>query len=256
MKVRIWDILDICIVAFIIFQIYKLLKGKLAIYIFVGIISLFVTWRLVTLLKMDLLSTILGQFISVGVIAIIIIFQPEIRKFLIVLGNNAMKGNFSLIRRLLHKVIKTEDGENPVVTQIYSAMVRMSKDRTGALIVIVEDIVYPGIEDSGIELNASVTKQLILSVFNKESPLHDGAMVIQKDRILKASCILPVSDNINVPPSAGLRHRAALGISEVSNAKTFVVSEETGKMSYTERGSIEMHVDEERILQLLIEALK
>jgi len=232
------------------------LKGKLAIYIFVGIISLFVTWRLVTLLKMDLLSTILGQFISVGVIAIIIIFQPEIRKFLIVLGNNAMKGNFSLIRRLLHKVIKTEDGENPVVTQIYSAMVRMSKDRTGALIVIVEDIVYPGIEDSGIELNASVTKQLILSVFNKESPLHDGAMVIQKDRILKASCILPVSDNINVPPSAGLRHRAALGISEVSNAKTFVVSEETGKMSYTERGSIEMHVDEERILQLLIEALK
>ncbi len=256
MKVRIWDILDICIVAFIIFQIYKLLKGKLAIYIFVGIISLFVTWRLVTLLKMDLLSTILGQFISVGVIAIIIIFQPEIRKFLIVLGNNAMKGNFSLIRRLLHKVIKTEDGENPVVTQIYSAMVRMSKDRTGALIVIVEDIVYPGIEDSGIELNASVTKQLILSVFNKESPLHDGAMVIQKDRIIKASCILPVSDNINVPPSAGLRHRAALGISEVSNAKTFVVSEETGKMSYTERGSIEMHVDEERILQLLIEALK
>lgn len=233
-----------------------MLKGKLAIYIFVGIISLFVTWRLVTLLKMDLLSTILGQFISVGVIAIIIIFQPEIRKFLIVLGNNAMKGNFSLIRRLLHKVIKTEDGENPVVTQIYSAMVRMSKDRTGALIVIVEDIVYPGIEDSGIELNASVTKQLILSVFNKESPLHDGAMVIQKDRILKASCILPVSDNINVPPSAGLRHRAALGISEVSNAKTFVVSEETGKMSYTERGSIEMHVDEERILQLLIEALK
>lgn len=232
------------------------MKGKLAIYIFVGIISLFVTWRLVTLLKMDLLSTILGQFISVGVIAIIIIFQPEIRKFLIVLGNNAMKGNFSLIRRLLHKVIKTEDGENPVVTQIYSAMVRMSKDRTGALIVIVEDIVYPGIEDSGIELNASVTKQLILSVFNKESPLHDGAMVIQKDRIIKASCILPVSDNINVPPSAGLRHRAALGISEVSNAKTFVVSEETGKMSYTERGSIEMNVDEERILQLLIDALK
>ncbi|MCO5283171.1 MAG: diadenylate cyclase [Saprospiraceae bacterium] len=238
------------------FRVYKILKGKLAIYIFVGIISLFVTWRLVTLLKMDLLSMILGQFISVGVIAIIIIFQPEIRKFLLVLGNNAIKGNFNLIRRFLHTVIKTEEEENPVVTQIYSAMLRMSKDRTGALIVIVEDIVYPGLEDSGIEINATVTKQLILSIFNKESPLHDGALVIQKDRILKASCILPVSDNINVPPSAGLRHRAALGISEVSNAKTFIVSEETGRMSYTARGIIEMNVDEERILNLLIEALK
>jgi len=134
-------------------------------------------------------------------------------------------------------------------------MVRMAKDRTGALIVIVDDLNYPGLEDSGIDINANVTKQLILSIFNKESPLHDGAMLIQKDKILKASCILPVSDNINVPPSAGLRHRAALGISEMSSARTFVVSEETGKMSYTERGRIEMNIDEEKILQYLREAM-
>lgn len=242
--------------AYIIFRIYRLLKGGLAIYIFVGVISLFATWRIVTILKMDLLSTLLGQFVSVGVIAIVIIFQPEIRKFLLMIGNNAIKGNFNILNRFLHKVIKVDQDENPIVTQIHTAMVRMSKDRTGALIVIVEDIIYPGLEDTGIEMNATVTKQLILSVFNKESPLHDGAMVIQKDRILRASCILPVSDNINVPPSAGLRHRAALGLSEVSNAKTFIVSEETGRMSYTERGAIEMNLDEEKILQYLIEALK
>ena len=213
-----------------------MLKGSLAIYIFVGVIFLFATWRLVTVLKMDLLSTLLGQFVSVGVIAVEIIFQPEIRKFLLYIGSN-------------------EFLKNRVVTQIHSAMVRMAKDRTGALIVIVDDLNYPGLEDSGIDINANVTKQLILSIFNKESPLHDGAMLIQKDKILKASCILPVSDNINVPPSAGLRHRAALGISEMSSARTFVVSEETGKMSYTERGRIEMNIDEEKILQYLREAM-
>lgn len=247
--------LDVLIVAYIIFRIYKLLKGSLAIYIFVGVIALFTAWRLVTILKMDLLSTILGQFVSVGVIAVVIIFQPEIRKFLLLIGNNAMKGNFNIFRRLLNKVIKSEQEENPVVTQIHSAMVRMAKDRTGALIVIIDDMAYPGLEDSGIEINATVTKQLILSIFNKESPLHDGAMLINKDRIIKASCILPVSDNINVPASAGLRHRAALGISEVSNARTFIVSEETGKMAYAERGRIEMGLDEEKILQYLREAV-
>ena len=243
------------IVAYLIFRIYKLLKGSLAIYIFIGVISLFAAWRLVTVLKMDLLSTILGQFVSVGVIAVVIIFQPEIRKFLLVIGNNAVKGNFPFFKRFLNKVIKTEQEENPVVTQIHSAMVRMAKDRTGALIVIVDDVNYPGLEDSGIEINASVTKQLILSIFNKESPLHDGAMLIQKDKILKASCILPVSDNMNVPASAGLRHRAALGISEMSSARTFIVSEETGKMSYTERGRIEMALDEEKVLQYLRAAM-
>lgn len=247
--------LDVLIVAYIIFRIYKLLKGSLAIYIFVGVIALFTAWRLVTILKMDLLSTILGQFVSVGVIAVVIIFQPEIRKFLLMIGNNAMKGNLNIIRRLLNKVIKSEQEENPVVTQIHTAMVRMAKDRTGALIVIIDDMAYPGLEDSGIEINATVTKQLILSIFNKESPLHDGAMLINKDRIVKASCILPVSDNINVPASAGLRHRAALGISEVSNARIFIVSEETGKMAYAERGRIEMGLDEEKILQYLREAV-
>jgi len=248
-------VLDVLIVAYIIFRIYKLLKGSLAIYIFVGVIALFTAWRLVTILKMDLLSTILGQFVSVGVIAVVIIFQPEIRKFLLMIGNNAMKGNLNIIRRLLNKVIKSEQEENPVVTQIHTAMVRMAKDRTGALIVIIDDMAYPGLEDSGIEINATVTKQLILSIFNKESPLHDGAMLINKDRIVKASCILPVSDNINVPASAGLRHRAALGISEVSNARIFIVSEETGKMAYAERGRIEMGLDEEKILQYLREAV-
>lgn len=197
------------------------------------------------------MTMILGQFVSLGVIAIVIIFQPEIRKFLLVIGNNAVKGNFPIFKRFVQRVSKKVYEENPYVTELHSAISRMARGKIGALIVILEDDTYPGIEDSGIVINAQISRQLILSIFNKESPLHDGAMLIYKDMILKASCILPVSDNINLPATAGLRHRAALGLSEVSSAKVFIVSEETGKISFAERGHLEMSLDEDRLLQLL-----
>lgn len=238
-----------------IFRLYRLLKGGLALYIFLGIVFLFILWWIVTLLKMELLTMILNQFVSVGVIALVIIFQPEIRKFLIVLGNNAIKGNLPFLRGRFFKMMNNVKEESPLVVQINSAIARLSKDRTGALIVIANDLNFPGIEDSGILINADVTKQLLLSIFMKESPLHDGAVVIYNNKIYKASCILPVSDSINIPASAGLRHRAALGLSEVSAATIFVVSEETGKVSYAHRGKLVTGLDDEEVLNTLRNSL-
>jgi len=249
-------LLDIIIVAYLIFRVYKLLKGGLAFYIFLGITVLFIAWWIVTLLKMELLTMILGQFVSVGVIALVIIFQPEIRKFLLVLGNNAVKGNIPFFNGRFFRIMKAPLEESPMVAQLHSSMLRMAKERVGALIVLAEDLNFPGLEDSGILINAEVTKQLIVSIFNKESPLHDGAMVIYNMKIYKASCILPVSDNLTLPPHAGLRHRAGLGLSEVSNAHVFIVSEERGTIAHAYRGNLNMQLEEDQVLQYLRTAIK
>lgn len=251
LSVRIWDLLDIIIVAFLIYRVYRLLKGGLAFYIFLGITLMLILWWIVTALKMELLTLIMGQFVSVGVIALVIIFQPEIRKFLIMLGNNIVSGKVPFLKSKLFRMMASEESETPVVAQIHSAILRLSRDRTGALIVLAQDLNFPGLEDSGILLNADISKQMIISIFVKESPLHDGAMVIYNDKIYKASCILPVSDNINLPASAGLRHRAALGLTEISDATVFVVSEETGKVSYAFRGVLHTELDEQAVLNAL-----
>ena len=251
LTIRIWDILDILIVAFIFYRIYKLIRNTLTLYIFSGVILISIVWWLVTFLKMELLSLIFQQLLSVGVIALVIIFQPELRKFLLMLGNKTITGEWPLFNIILKKVYNPPAVEDPVITQLQSAMIRMSKERTGALIVFVSDANLPSIENSGILLDSEINKPLILSLFNKESPLHDGAMIIAKNKIHKVSCILPVSDSINIPSSAGLRHRAGVGITEISPAKSFIVSEETGMISYAERGILQLGIDEEKTTELL-----
>lgn len=244
--------MDILIVGYLMYQIYKLLRGSLALNIFVGVVLLYVVWWLVGILKMDLLAALLGQVVGVGVIIIIIIFQPEIRRFLLFIGNSTLKQRSNFWQRLLDrsKVEKTEKKEM-AVKGIKNAMLRMSKSKTGALIVFAKNVSMEGINNSGVHLDAEVSQSLLESIFNKESPLHDGAVLISANKILAAGCILPVSDNPNLPKSVGLRHRAAVGITERTTAVAFMVSEETGTISFASEGRLTRNLTDSKLLDLL-----
>jgi uncharacterized protein (TIGR00159 family) len=185
---------------------------------------------------MQLLGTILGQVIGVGVIALIIVFQQEIRRFLIFIGNRY----FSRSRISLEKVIPINITPQPKVKikSIIKAIINMAKSKTGALVVIARKSELTVYAETGDSLNAETSSRLIESIFNKDSPLHDGALIISGDRIVAARCVLPISENLNLPPNYGLRHRAALGISENTDALTIIVSEQTGKISLAESGKL------------------
>lgn len=251
LPIRIWDILDILIVGYLLYQLYKLLKGSIAFNIFIGVVMLYVVWWLVGTLNMDLLSVLLNQFVSVGVIIIIIIFQPEVRRFLLLLGNTTLRQQSHFLSRLIDRNMDGLDERGLQVKSIRGAIKRMSRYRIGALIVISE---HPNLEvfsSSGVILDARVTQPLIESIFNKESPLHDGAMLITPGKIHAASCVLPVSDNPNLPKKAGLRHRAGVGVTEVSEVAVFIVSEENGKISFAYKGVLESGLSDERLDELL-----
>ncbi|MDX1666511.1 MAG: diadenylate cyclase CdaA [Saprospiraceae bacterium] len=253
LPVRIWDVLDILIVGYLMYQIYKLLRGNIAFNIFIGVLTLYVVWWLVNQLEMDLLSAVLDQFVSVGVIIIIIIFQPEVRRFLLFLGNTTLRQRSNFLGRIIDRNFeRTEksEGERHLVA-LKAAIMRMSRNKTGALIVLAESTNLEGIVSSGVTIDASISESLIESIFNKYSPLHDGGVIIGNGRIRKASCILPVSENPNLPKSAGLRHRAAVGVTERADVAAFVVSEENGAISFAYDGKLERRLDEERLEVLL-----
>ena len=231
---RIVDFIDIVLVALLLYGLYRLLKGTAAISIFVGIVSIFLIWQLVNALQMELLSTILGAFVSVGFIALIIIFQPEIRRFLFTIGAKTQSGEnkfFHIFKRKSNHV--TLDTET-----ICRACKAMSNIKQGALIVITRQNTLPDIILTGVEIDAEVSQPLIENIFFKNSPLHDGAMIITGNRIAAARCILPVSNNNDLPGHLGLRHRAAAGISENNDCIVLVVSEETGDISLVKNGTI------------------
>ncbi|MEA3496397.1 MAG: diadenylate cyclase CdaA [Bacteroidota bacterium] len=226
------DLIDIVFVAFLIYFLYRIVKGTIAFNIFLGFLSVYLLWWVVMALDMTLLSRILGQFIGVGALALIIVFQQEIRKFLLIIGQNNIfvKSNFS-VNKLFPWNWKVENPITLNYSEIVSACNDMSKTKTGALIVIPKSSELRNFASTGISINASITSHLIKSIFIKNSPLHDGAVIVVKNKISAASCILPVSDNINISSSLGLRHRAAIGISEQSDAFVIIVSEETGEIS-------------------------
>jgi uncharacterized protein (TIGR00159 family) len=253
LPVSIWDVLDVIIVGYLIYRIYLLLRGSIALNIFVGVVMLYVVYWLVGMLKMDLLSMILSQFVNVGFIIIIIIFQPEVRRFLLFLGNTTLRGRTTVVSRWLARNLRVVADRESYILEVKSALLRMSRDNIGALIVLSKNVDLSNISHSGIYLDAQISQALLLSIFQRESPLHDGAVVIGKGKILAASAILPVSETSVLPESAGLRHRAALGISERTTAVAFVVSEETGTISFAQEGRMEMGLNEERISQLLQE---
>ena len=228
------DIIDIILVAYLIYAFYNLIRGTAALNIFLGIIALYLLWKLVDASGLNLLTEILGQFIGVGVIALLIVFQQEIRKFLLLLGSQRLIDNKH--RKFLFWKIHIKDNEETNIAAIIQACTEMSKNKTGALIVITDKNELLDIQTSGIKIKANISKELLESIFYKNSPLHDGAIIISGNKILAAKCILPISNNDNLPDNAGLRHRSALGISENSDALTIVVSEQNGNLSTTKDG--------------------
>ncbi len=229
------DLLDIAIVALIIFQSYKLMRGRVAANIFLGVLSVYMVYLVVRALKMELLSIVLGQFMSIGVIAIIIIFQPDIRKFLLMSGNSA-----SLTERLIHWFIGKKEIKSTAINMnpIIETAKFLGASNTGALIVFARHTDLKFYIESGDMLDAEISKRLLISIFQKHSPLHDGAVIIVGGRIKAARCILPVSDQPDIPARLGLRHRAAIGLTEATDSIVVVVSEETGEVSLAVHGQL------------------
>ncbi len=239
------DLIDIILVALIMYWIYRMTKGTNAPYILSEIIAVYLLWVVVRTLNMELLSTILGQLISVGAIALIIVFQPELRRFLQMIGMR--QKHFNFITRIF------SSGEDPVQTNIapiVTACREMAETKTGALIVIGQQSDLRLIAEGGIALDAKVSTPLLKNIFFKNAPLHDGAVLIEGDRIVAAKCILPVTQS-DVPKEFGTRHRAAIGMSEISDAIIVVVSEETGEIAIAQGGEIRQHLDPARLQQTL-----
>jgi uncharacterized protein (TIGR00159 family) len=245
----VWDILDIIIVGLLLYAIYQLLKGSIAFNIVIGIILLYVLWGIVGILEMPLLSEILGQFVSVGFIALIIIFQPEIRRFLLYIGNTTLRGRSGIFGRFFKSTFNTS--RQKYIHVIANAIWKMASEKIGALIVFPRHLNIEGYADSGQVINAEINEDLIRSIFNKNGPMHDGAMIIYGNKIHAVSCVLPVSSNRELPSNFGLRHRAGLGASENTDTVSFVVSEETGNVSVAVKGRMQSGLSHKMIVALL-----
>lgn len=228
--------IDIALVAALLYQVYKLLKGSVAIKIFLGFLSIYLIYLMVRAIRMELLSAILGQFMGVGVIAAIIIFAPEIRKFLLIIGRTSFLSDDNVWKDLLFFWRKKENSAFNI-SPIIDASKTLAGSNTGALIVISSSTGLKFYAESGDILDAELSKRLLISIFNKYSPLHDGAVIIHKGRIKAARCILPVTER-EVPAQFGLRHRAGIGMSEATDALILIISEETGQISMAKNGKI------------------
>ena len=239
------DFIDILLVSLLLYGLYRATKGTNALYILSGIVLIYLAWVVVNALNMELLSTILTQIISVGVIAFLIIFQPEIRRFLQMIG--ARQKQLQFISRIFGSA---EEREALNIAPIVEACREMSESKTGALIVIGQRSDLTLITDGGIALNATLSQSLLQNLFFKNAPLHDGAVVIDDKRIVAAKCILPVTQS-PVPKSYGTRHRAALGMSEISDAIIIVVSEETGGISIAHDGQLRRNISPDRLTQTI-----
>ncbi|WP_299058699.1 diadenylate cyclase CdaA [uncultured Polaribacter sp.] len=233
------DIIDIVLVATLLYYIYKLLKGTVAINIVIGIALIFVIWKITQALEMKMLSGILGYLLSGGVIALIIVFQQEIRKFLLMIGTTNFTTKRSLLKQL--KFLQTEITSDIDTEVILEACKNMAKTKTGALIVIERTNALDFLINTGDAMNASVNEAILESIFYKNSPLHDGAIIIRDNFIIATRVILPISDSTKIPARFGLRHRAAIGVSEKTDAVCLLVSEETGEISYIKDGSFELY---------------
>ncbi len=245
------DLIDILVVGWLLYWSYKLLRGSTGLTILIGVLVLFLLGRLIRSMGMLMLSTLFDQFAELIVIILIVIFQPEVRRFLIMLGNNTLRQRSHLLRRLLDREFDNSEKKVQLAEEIKNALVQMSRKKWGALLVLSQNEEMLGIMGTGVPLHADISQQLIESIFNKEGPLHDGAVVIKDNKIIAAGCTLPVSDNPNLPKAVGLRHRAAVGISERMEVISFIVSEETGSISYALRGKLHRRISESTLMELL-----
>ncbi|HNQ28165.1 MAG TPA: diadenylate cyclase [Aquaticitalea sp.] len=257
-KLNFWDFsiidfIDVFLVAILLYYVYKLVKGTVAINIFIGIITIYVIWKLTDFLNMQMLHNIFDGFMKVGIIALIVVFQPEIRKFLLMVGSTNLGSQRKIFNKL--KFLKTENNTETDIAAIVSACEKMGSSYTGALIVLERNNNLDFLTATGDAMNIMVTQPIIESIFFKNSPLHDGAIVIA-DNIVKATrVILPVNNEKNIPKRFGLRHRAAIGVTEKTDALALVVSEETGQISYIVNGEFVMFKDIEELLSIIAKDL-
>ncbi|MEN8225130.1 MAG: diadenylate cyclase CdaA [Bacteroidota bacterium] len=235
-QIRWIDIVDILLVAVLLYELYKLLKGTVAINIFFGIVALVLIWEVVNALEMELLSKILGAFISVGFIALIVIFQPEIRRFLLALGTTTFMRKRG--RRFLFWRLNIDSRSLIDANAIVMACNHMAELKQGSLMILTRKNELKQYINTGEIVEARLSAPLLENIFYGQGPLHDGAVIITENIIMAAACILPVSGNTEIPKRLGLRHRAAVGITEVSDAIAIIVSEETGKISYAIEGKL------------------
>ncbi|MDY4890760.1 MAG: diadenylate cyclase CdaA [Prevotella sp.] len=246
------DIIDIFLVAMMLYYIYRLMKESRSLNVFIGIMMFVVVWLFVSqILDMRLLGAILDKLVSVGVIALIVIFQEDIRKFLYNMGaHQRMK---AIVKLFSFDKESNEEVDKAAIMPIVLACLSMSKRKVGALIVIEREDPLDTIADTGDKIDANINQRLIENIFFKNSPLHDGAMVIADKRIKAAGCILPVSHEQNIPKELGLRHRAALGISQECDAIAIVVSEETGGITVAIKGNFKLRLSAEKLESILTE---
>lgn len=246
------DIFDILIVASLLYYLYKLMKESGSINIFYGVLAFIMVWVVASeLLGMRLIGSILDKFMSIGMLILVIIFQDQIKRFLVDLGSH---NRWRFIRKLIshHKGQQEADAHKWIMPIVYACM-NMAKTKTGALIVIQQSVSLENYEKTGDRINAEINARLIENIFFKNSPLHDGALIISHGRLAAAGCILPVSHDTDIPRSLGLRHRSALGISQATDALAIIVSEETGNISVAHHGRIQVKLSSAELEQILSE---
>ncbi|MFT4696907.1 MAG: diadenylate cyclase [Flavobacteriaceae bacterium] len=250
LDIRIIDIVDIVLVALLLYYIYKLVKGTVAINIFIGIVIIYGVWKLTELLEMELFSKILGGFLGVGMFALIVVFQQEIRRFLLMLGSTNFSARKKFIKQF--RLLSKENEVSTNVAAIVKACKKMGESKTGVLIVIEKNNSLDFVKNTGDKMNVEVNLPILESIFYKNSPLHDGAIIIEENFITATRVILPVSNDLKIPSRFGLRHRAAISITEKTDAISLVVSEENGQISYLKDGDF-VHFENLEELHNLIE---
>ena len=247
------DIIDILLTAIILFYFYKVMRETRSVRVFTGVLMFISFWIIISkILEMKLLGSILDQLISVGAIALIVLFQSEIRHFFYDLGTHDRMGRLFRLLRPARKKNGEFRHNREDIFPIVMACLNMSKQKVGALIIIQNDLPLGDFIQTGEIIDARISQRLIENIFFKNSPLHDGAMVISNKRIKAAGCILPVSHNLDIPKELGLRHRAAMGISQASDAHAIIVSEETGAISVAYKGQFYLRLNAEELESLLI----
>jgi diadenylate cyclase len=250
------DFIDIFLVAVLLYQTFKLLKRTGAVNIFIGILAFIICWVLVSFVfKMELLGGIFDRVISVGAFALIVLFQDEIRRFFSRIGSRRKGTLYHTLKRFFGNNTNEKEKTDFDLIQIVLACRSLSKNLTGALIILTRNNNLDFYTTSGEQINANINSRLIENIFFKNSPLHDGALIISNRKLKAAACILPVSQNQSIPKRLGLRHRAALGITEHSDAIAIVVSEETGHISFSVNGQLSLNVKPEHLEHFLTEEM-
>lgn len=245
------NILDILLVTFLIYQLYNLIRGTIAVNVLLGMAVIYALYFVVKLLQMQLLTEILGYFKDVAVIIIVVVFQQEIRRFLLLVGKSASLQRNKAWWRYFFGKAQAEKNNYARIKPIIDACKSLKQTRTGALIVFAKYYDEQFYQNSCEVVDAKISKRLLESIFQKTSPLHDGAVVIAENKIKSASCILPLTDKVDLPPQFGLRHRAGIGVTEANEASAIIVSEETGELSYAKQGKVKMNISFAELEKLL-----